>query len=152
MSIDIAAVENMDSTEFARWVGSLSDAEASTITGEERRRLLDYIFNGIPDAFQADLAGGGSARLEFTVTGGEPDDRYAVVVDAGTCRIERDPSEEPGASLTMGQTEFLRLITGMSNPVTMVMFGKIKVKGELQQVLALSAGSTCRAPDHIGGR
>lgn len=103
MSIDIAAVENMDSTEFARWVGSLSDAEASTITGEERRRLLDYIFNGIPDAFQADLAGGGSARLEFTVTGGEPDDRYAVVVDAGTCRIERDPSEEPGASLTMGQ-------------------------------------------------
>lgn len=24
----------------------------------------------------------------------------------------------------------------MSNPVTMVMFGKIKVKGELQQVLA----------------
>lgn len=136
MSIDIAAVEAMESAEFGAWVGALSDADARSIAGDERRRLLDYIFNGIPDSLNVDAAGEESARIKFIITGGEPDDRYAVVVGAGSCRIEKDPTEPPGASLTLGLTEFLRLITGMSNPVTMVMFGKIKIKGELQQILA----------------
>lgn len=136
MSIDIERVEQMDSLEFAAWAGALSDSEIRALTPQERERLLAFIFGAIPDSFQPDRAAGGSARLDFIITGAEDPDRYAVVVADGTCRTEKDPDESASASLTLGLVEFLRLIVGRSNPVTMVMFGKIKVAGELSHVLA----------------
>lgn len=136
MSIEIERVEQMEPQEFAAWVGSLSDDEIRGITGSDRERLLDYVFGAIPDAFQADRAGDGSARIGFSITGDGDPDRYAVVVDNGVCTVEKNPEQESAASLTLGLAEFLRLIVGTANPVTMVMFGKIKVAGELAQVLA----------------
>ena len=136
MSIDIDHVEQMESAEFAGWVGELTDADLRGITGADRARLLDYVFGAIPAAFQAARAGDGRARIDFAITGEGDPDRYAVVVQDGQCRIEKPPTEVGAASLTLGLAEFLRLIVGTANPVTMVMFGKIKVGGELSQVLA----------------
>ena len=136
MSIDIEQVEQMEPQEFATWVGSLSDAEIREISGAERARLIAFIFSAIPDSFQPERAAGGSARIDFTITGGEEPERYAVVVEDGQCRTEQDPSEPGAASLTLALPEFLRLIVGTASPVTMVMFGKVKVSGELSQVLA----------------
>ena len=136
MSIEIERVEQMESQEFAAWVGSVSDDELRAISGSDRVRLLDYVFGAIPGSFHADRAGEGTARIGFSITGdGEPD-RYAVVVENRACVVEKNPEREPAASLTLGLTEFLRLVVGTANPVTMVMFGKIKVAGELAQVLA----------------
>lgn len=136
MSIDIERVEEMDGQEFAAWAGALSDAEIRAFTPQERDRLLGFIFGSIPGVFQAERAGGGSARLDFVVTGDQDPDRYAVVVEDGECHIEKDPQQPASATITLGLVDFLRLIVGRSNPVTMVMFGRMKVAGEVSQVLA----------------
>lgn len=137
MAPDIDRVIEMDAHAFNMWVGELTDAGAQEITGLDRERLLDHVFAGIPQGFSPERAGDRRARVTFKVTGDEqPDLVYAVVVEDGACRTEKDPSDEDGGTLRLGLLEFLRLITGRGNPVTMVMFGKISVSGQLSQVMA----------------
>jgi len=137
-TFDPARLDEMTAQEFASFVGSMSDAQIqSTLGGEHRSAVLDWLFGGVPEHFRPERADGGSARIHFRITGGaQPDPTYAIVVSDGQCTSEKDPTAEPGASLMLGLTEFLRLITGTANPMTMVMFGKLKVRGELPQVLA----------------
>lgn len=137
MATDIGRVIEMDAHAFNTWVGELTDPAAQEISHPDRERLLDHVFRGIPQGFSRQRAGDRSARVTFKVTGdGQPDLVYAVVVENGTCRTEKGPPESGGGTLRLGLLEFLRLVTGRGNPVTMVMFGKISVSGELSQVMA----------------
>lgn len=137
MAPDIDRVIEMEAHAFNAWVGGLTDADVQRIPGPDRERLLDHVFGGIPKGFSPERASGRSARVIFHITGDEqPNPVYAVVVEDGVCRTEKDPTQEGGGALRLGLLEFLRLITGRRNPVTMVMFGKISVSGELSQVMA----------------
>lgn len=137
MAPDIDRVIEMDAHAFNAWVGGLTDADVARIPGPDRERLLDHVFGGIPRGFSPERAGDRRARVTFKVTGDkQPDLVYAVVVEDGVCRTEKDPSEAGGGTLRLGLLEFLHLITGRGNPITMVMFGKVSVSGELSQVMA----------------
>lgn len=138
MSTDIDRVIEMDAHEFSTWVGDLTEAQVrEQLTAEDRELLLDHVFGGIPNGFKPERAAGRSARVAFHITGVEqPEAVYAVVVEEGVCRTEKAPDDAGGATLRLGLVEFLRLITGRANPVTMVLFGKISVSGELSQAMA----------------
>lgn len=137
MSFDPAALDEMSPQQFAVLVGSLSDAEIQSTLGAHREVLLEWLFTGVPELFRPERANGGDARIHVRITGGEePDPTYAIVVEDGRCTTEKEPSAEPGASLMLGLSDFLRLITGTANPMTMVMFGKLRVRGALPQVMA----------------
>ncbi|NLX00504.1 MAG: acyl-CoA synthase [Actinomycetales bacterium] len=137
MSIDVDRVIAMEAREFGAWVDSLTQTEVRSVSGPGRERLLDHVFGGIPRGFQADRAVGRSARVTFRITAdSQPDLAYAVVIEDGICHTEKEPTDRGGGTLRLGLLEFLRLITGRSNPVKMVVFGKIAVSGDLSQVMA----------------
>ncbi len=134
MALDPQIITALAPTEFVALVKSTPDSEIRRdFAGEHRAALLDAIFARFPQQFRPDKADGRTARIDFRITGGPGDtsDTYAVVVAAGTCTVEKDPTLEPDLSLMMGPVEFLKIITGSGNPAMMFMMGKVKARGDL---------------------
>ena len=141
MALHPELLETMSSGEFVRLVKSMSDQEIrDDFAGEHRGVLLDAIFARFPHQFRPDQAGDRSARIDFRVTGGpgETSDTYGVVVDHGTCTVEKGAGEAPDLSLMMGPAEFLKLITGAGNPAMMFLLGKVKARGDLGMASGLA--------------
>ena len=61
-----------------------------------------------------------------------------MLVDRGTCTVEKGAAESPDLSLMLGPVEFLKLITGTGNPAMMFMMGKVKARGDLGLASGLS--------------
>lgn len=134
MALDPQTLARLQPAEFVGLVKGMSDDEIrADLGGEHRGALLDAIFARFPQQFRPDKAGGRGARIDFHVTGGPGDstDTYAVVVDDGTCSIEKEPTASPNLSLTMGPVEFLKMLSGAGSPAMMFMMGKIKATGDL---------------------
>ena len=134
MALHPELLETMSSAEFVGLIKSMSDSEIrADFAGEHREPLLDAIFARFPHQFRPDKAGDRSARIDFRVTGGPGDssDTYGVLVEHGTCRVEKGAAESPDLSLMLGPAEFLKLITGTGNPAMMFMMGKVKARGDL---------------------
>ena len=134
MALHPEMLEYMSAAEFVAEVKGTSDQEIrDDFAGEHRQALLDALFARFPHQFRPEKAGDRTARIDFRVTGGPDDssDTYAVVVDRGTCTVEKGGSEEPDLSLMLGPAEFLKLITGTGNPAMMFMMGKVKARGDL---------------------
>jgi putative sterol carrier protein len=141
MAFDPQSLTTASPAEFVAAVKAASDGEIrDAFAGEHREGLLDAVFGRFPDQFRADKAGDRTARIDFRVTGGPGDssDTYAVVVDRGTCTVEKAPAADPDLSLMAGPAEFLKLISGTGNPAMMFMMGKIKARGDLGLATALA--------------
>ena len=141
MALDPQTLSTASPAEFVATVKKASDGEIrDAFAGEHREALLDAIFERFPGQFRADKAGDRTARIDFRVTGGPggSSDTYAVIVDQGTCTIEKAPTVEPQLSLMAGPAEFLKLIAGTGNAAMMFMMGKIKARGDLGLASALA--------------
>ena len=134
MALNPELLETMSPAEFVTLVKGTSDEEIrDDFAGENRGALLDAIFARFPRQFLPEKAGDRRARVDFRVTGGPGDtsDTYGVLVDHGTCTIEKSAGQAPDLSLTLGPAEFLKMITGTGNPAMMFMMGKVKASGDL---------------------
>ena len=141
MALDPQTLARLQPAEFGSLVKGMSDDEIrADLGGEHRGAILDAIFARFPQQFRPDKAGGRNARIDFHVTGGPGDstDTYAVVVDDGTCSIEKEPTASPNLSLTMGPAEFLKMLSGAGSPAMMFMMGKIKATGDLGMAAGLA--------------
>jgi putative sterol carrier protein len=141
MALHPEMLENMSEPEFVALILATPDPEIrDDFAGEHREPLLDAIFARFPHQFRPDKAGDRTARIDFRVTGGPGDssDTYGVLVDNGTCTVEKGAAESPDLSLMLGPVEFLKLITGTGNPAMMFMMGKVKARGDLGLASALS--------------
>jgi putative sterol carrier protein len=141
MALHPELLENMSEPEFVALIKATPDQEIrDDFAGEHRGPLLDAIFARFPHQFRPDKAGDRTARIDFRVTGGpgETSDTYGVLVENGTCTVEKGAAESPDLSLMMGPAEFLKLITGTGNPAMMFMMGKVKARGDLGLASALS--------------
>ena len=141
MALHPELLENMSEPEFVALIKATPDQEIrDDFAGEHRGPLLDAIFARFPHQFRPDKAGDRTARIDFRVTGGpgESSDTYGVLVENGTCTVEKGAAESPDLSLMMGPAEFLKLITGTGNPAMMFMMGKVKARGDLGLASALS--------------
>jgi predicted lipid carrier protein YhbT len=61
----------------------------------------------------------------------------AQLVDDAMVRVEREGEGDRDATLILSGTQFLKLVLGHLNPVTAVMKGSIKVKGDVKAALRL---------------
>jgi len=141
MALNPALLETMSSAEFVALVKGTSDGEIrDDFAGEHRGALLDAIFARFPQQFRPDKAGDRTARIDFRITGGPGDtsDTYGVVVDRGTCTVEKGAGDAPDLSLMLGPAEFLKIITGTGNPAMMFMMGKVKARGDLGMASGLA--------------
>ncbi|WP_228989270.1 SCP2 sterol-binding domain-containing protein [Streptomyces sp. DH8] len=127
--LDFAAVAP---EEFARIVKGLSARQiAEVMRGELRTRILGEVFGRMKQQFRPEAAGGLTALIRWKVTG-ESDAVYETAIADGACEVTPGRSEaEPRTTLVMGDVEFLRLVSGNGNPVTMFMMRKLKVAGDV---------------------
>ena len=109
------------------------------MSGGFREVVLDQVFTRLPEFLDAQRAADASLAVAFRIDG-RPDggsDRVTVYVDRGSCRAERDADGDRDATLVLGGAQFLKLVTGHLNPVSGVVRGALKVKGDLNAALTL---------------
>ena len=134
MSANDAAGATMDPQEFAQLVRKTPTDELKQLMQSERRaEILDEIFGRMPGLFRPERAGATNAVIHWII-GGRPDgglDTYELVIADGTCTLSPQPEHDPKLALTVGAVDFLKVVTGGANPVTLFMTGKLKAKGDL---------------------
>ncbi|MGW4227700.1 SCP2 sterol-binding domain-containing protein [Streptomyces sp. NPDC004980] len=127
--LDFAAVSP---EEFARIVKGLSAKQLTEfMRGELRTRVLGEVFGRMRQQFRPEAAGQLKALIRWKITG-ESDEVYETAIAAGACTVSAGRSgAEPRTTLVMGDADFLKLVSGNANPVTMFMMRKLKVAGDV---------------------
>ncbi|MEV0318948.1 SCP2 sterol-binding domain-containing protein [Streptomyces sp. NPDC050658] len=126
--------------EFARIVKGLSGKEITEIAqdAELRARVLSEVFGRMGRQFRPETAGSLKALIRWKITGVD-EAVYETDISEGTCTVREGRTDaEPRVTLVMSDAEFLKLVSGNANPVTMFMMRKLKVAGDV----ALAAGLT----------
>jgi putative sterol carrier protein len=131
---DLSDFGSVDSQQFAQIIKSApADQIKEAMQSEQRKKVLDEVFNRMPTLFRPDRAGSTNAVIHWNV-GDRPDggvDTYELVIANGACTLSPEPVNEPKLALTLGAVDFLKVVSGNGNPVMMFMTGKLKAKGDL---------------------
>ncbi|MFD9540009.1 SCP2 sterol-binding domain-containing protein [Streptomyces sp. NPDC060022] len=127
--LDFAAVSP---EEFARIVKGLSAKQLGEVMhGELRTRVLSEVFGRMRQQFRPEAAGQLKALIRWKITG-ETDEVYETSIADGRCTVSEGRSDgEPRTTLVLGDAEFLKLVSGNANPVTMFMTRKLKIAGDV---------------------
>jgi hypothetical protein len=120
--------------EFAQLVKrSPADHLRRLMQGDQRKAVLDEIFGRMPGVFRSEKAGDTNAVVHWRIAdrpdGGE--DTYELIIADGSCRVSAAPQRQPKLALTIGAVDFLRVVTGNANPMTLFLRGRMKAKGDL---------------------
>jgi putative sterol carrier protein len=106
-----------------------------------RRAVLDGIFWQMPRQVDAKHAAGVTTAVLWNITGRSDDgvDRYLLTVDNGQARTEREPKAvDPRLTITIDGVEFLRLISGNSDPMSAYFKGRIQLAGDIMVAAQLA--------------
>ncbi|TXS47820.1 SCP2 sterol-binding domain-containing protein [Streptomyces sp. t39] len=118
--------------EFAKIVKALTGRQIDeTMRGELRMRVLRAVFGRMNQQFRPEAAGDQDVLIRWKITG-ESDEVFETAIAEGACTVTEGRSErEPRTTLVMGDAEFLRLVSGNANPVTMFMMRRLRVIGDV---------------------
>jgi putative sterol carrier protein len=121
---------------FARLVGGASSQQLERMMRTHARRpLLGAIFSQMPGQVDRKRAAQmEEALVRWQITEG-PNGRvdvYELLLADGRCRTTRGESDrEPQLTITADGVEFLRLITGNSDPMRAYFSGKVRLAGDV---------------------
>lgn len=99
-----------------------------------RRALLDGVFWQMPKQLDAKQAAGVKTAIRWDITGRHDEgvDTYLLQVENGAARTSRGTDgPEPRLTITMDGVEFLRLISGNSDPMSAYFKGRIQLAGDI---------------------
>ena len=106
-----------------------------------RRPLLDGIFWQMPKQLDTDRARGMRTTIRWCITGRADDgvDTYDLFVENGSARTSREPgAESPRLTITMDGVEFLRLVSGNSDPMSAYFKGRLQLAGDIMAAAQLA--------------
>jgi 3-hydroxy-3-methylglutaryl CoA synthase/NAD(P)-dependent dehydrogenase (short-subunit alcohol dehydrogenase family)/putative sterol carrier protein len=90
------------------------------------------IFEMMPDAFNADAAGGVDVVFQYIVSGPKGGD-WIVSVKDGQCKVEPGTAGKPTCTLKIGDENFVKLITGALDPMQAFSSGKLAIEGDVMK-------------------
>jgi hypothetical protein len=128
------AIDPDDFEQLSAAVNSMSGDElVRTIQQQEGGidAFLDRLFAAMEGSFLPEKAGARQATVVYDIATPEGTKQWSMRVADGRCQIEPGPMEGSTAALSSSLADFLGLITGKVNPMTVLMTGKVKVKGDL---------------------
>lgn len=136
---------SLDPADVAVAIAKVKDSHLHAVmAGGLREVVLTEVFRRFPDYVDRDKARRHVLAVGFKI-GGRPDggaDRYVVTLRDGVATVERlhEASEGPerDATIALNGAQFLKLVTGHLNPVTGVMRGQLKVRGDVRAALTFS--------------
>lgn len=139
-------------TRLARRVGSASEDQLERIHGVRARMIVGTIFRLIPLQLDRRRAQGVDAAIEWRI--GEPDGRallYTLTIRDGRGRASRRPVAEPDLALEMSTADFLRLVAGVENGLTLFSKARLRIaRGDLE--LAMRLPTIFRIPRELRSR
>ena len=104
--------------------------------------VLSEIFRRLPDYVNPRKAAKADLTIGFRLLGNPSGEieRYVVRVSGGVATVAiGDAGERRDATVTCEGHDYLRLATGHLNPVTGVLKGQLKVRGDKAKALQLSS-------------
>ncbi len=130
----IAGAPTQIAEGFARAVRSAPDSRLEQILRTPvRRAVLDGIFWQMPQHVSLKAVAGADATIRWRITGGpNGTDTYELEFRDGRCRTRRGESNvEPRVTITLDAAEFIRLATGISDPMQAYFKGRLKLGGDI---------------------
>ncbi|HYZ80499.1 MAG TPA: SCP2 sterol-binding domain-containing protein [Solirubrobacteraceae bacterium] len=106
-----------------------------------RRPLLDGIFWSMPKQLDTKAAANIKTTVRWNITGraDEGVDTYLLEIDKGMARTNRgSEGPDPKLTITMDGVEFLRLISGNSDPMSAYFKGRIQLAGDIMVAAQLA--------------
>ncbi len=94
------------------------------------------IFDEMPNRFNAGAAGPWKATIQFKIAGDKGGD-YVVKVADGKCETSSGTAEAPSATIETNDETWIGITTGKVNPMTAFTLGKLKVKGNMADVMKM---------------
>ena len=147
---DLAALDftQVSPQEFAAIVKGIPGRRlAETMRGELRLRILREVFARMERQFRPDGAGSLKALIRWRVGDGDGagdggDDGpivFETSIADGACAVtEGETERDARVTLTVSDAEFLKLVSGNGNPVSMFMMRKLKVGGDVGMAAGLT--------------
>ncbi len=116
-------------------VDAATPAQLEALMGSPARRLvLEAIFRQMPRQLDAGRARGVSAGARWRVTSrhGEQVDVYDLLVSDGHAHVRRGGGEEaPSLTITVDGAEFLRIVSGRTDPVQAYFKRRMALRGDI---------------------
>ncbi len=95
------------------------------------------IFEALPGRFNGQAAGGWETTIQFNLAG-DGGGTWYMDVKGGTCTVSAGSATAPKATLNTDAATWVGINTGTVNPMTAFMTGKIKVQGDMGQLMKLN--------------
>ena len=96
------------------------------MAGQPDLTTIPGSFAALDAAFQPARAGNISRTIQFNFTGAEPG-TWTLSVRRGAFGAREGAAEAPNAEVTVDSEEWLHILRGESNAITLFMSGKIRV-------------------------
>lgn len=87
-------------------------------------------FQGLETAFLPDRAATVNKTIQFDFTGAEPG-TWRLTIASGTISYAQEAAESPNAIVIVDSEDWLKLLRGELNPMSAVISGKLKIKGDM---------------------
>ncbi|MFS2295325.1 MAG: LLM class flavin-dependent oxidoreductase [Actinomadura sp.] len=121
---------------FYRLVHGRSDAQIERRFGPAAQRAF---FAGMARAYDPSASGGFTGELEFRLTRGDGDTTtWAVQVGRARARARQGPAQDPSLTLTVATADFLRILAGDANPASLLVDGRLRLRGDVELAPRLS--------------
>jgi len=121
---------------FYRLIHGRSDAEIERRFGPRAQRVF---FAGMARQYDASMAAGFEGELEFRLTRTDgAASAWTIVVRDGKARARVGEAREPRLTIITGAADFLRTLSGDANPASLLMDGKLKLRGDFELAPKLS--------------
>jgi putative sterol carrier protein len=137
--VDDNPVQQLTADEFAALVFAATDDQIEEgIRAGGTAQVLDRIFTEMAGRFLADKARDTTAEIQWVITDGDEEHRYAMSIGDGLCAVGRGRADGPAVTLTMDTVSFAKLVTGRREGVQLWMIRKLKVDGDLMLAVRLN--------------
>jgi alkyl sulfatase BDS1-like metallo-beta-lactamase superfamily hydrolase len=130
---DVAATL-MESDEYARLVGTLSDDELLAGLAENGEMIVAQIFQTMPMTLNPAKAGRARVVAEWRIrglAGTSAPLRWQVAIEDSACVVEREGNRRPDISFAVDALDFLKLVTGNARGPTLFLAGRLRISGDL---------------------
>jgi alkyl sulfatase BDS1-like metallo-beta-lactamase superfamily hydrolase len=132
MAVETVDVEAMTPEDFAALVKRSSDSDlAATIRQAGEERVLNRVFDTIPERLKQSAASSIDDTMSFRITSGDTVYEHALTISHGTCRHTVGAPSDFRAGVTCDIVTFSKLITGQANEITLFLRRKLKIAGDL---------------------
>jgi putative sterol carrier protein len=135
----------LNPSDVAVAIAKVKDSHLDAVMASSLRDVvLSEVFRRLPEYVHEEKAEAHHLAVGFKI-GGRPDggaDRYVVTLRQGVATVDRiaEGSDRGNrdATIALSGAQFLKLVTGHLNPVTGVMRGQLKVRGDVKAALTFS--------------